>query len=1515
MGIVFMAEQEQPVRRKVALKIIKPGMDSTQVIARFEAERQALALMDHQNIARVLDAGTTASGRPYFVMELVKGVPITKFCDDNHLTPRERLELFVPVCQAIQHAHQKGIIHRDIKPSNVLVTLYDGKPVPKVIDFGVAKAIEQRLTERTLFTQIGQVVGTLEYMSPEQAEINALDIDTRSDIYSLGVLLYELLTGSTPLEKQKLRSAAFQEMLRMIREEEPPKPSTRLSASRDQLASISAHRKTEPAKLTKLVRGELDWIVMKSLEKDRCRRYETANGFARDIQRYLADEPVEACPPSTAYKLRKFARKNKTLLRTAAAFILLLTIGALVSTWQAIRATNAEIEALKRADAEREARLEEKAAKERESEALAATKKALNDVEAQRSRAEANFAKALAVVDDYLTKVSESQLLKTPGMQPLRRELLASALKFYDGFLKERAGDPTIRAELASAYYRVGRVQRDLGASKEATQAINQAVALLEQLVKDNPENLSYKADLARSYHLAGNHAQAIALGKKLVAADPANVQFRSELAETYNSLGRTSTVGSDEQFQAYQEALALREVLARERFDDPEVQSALAQTLNNLAVVLSRKGRKAEARDMYLRAAKYCQITFEKAPWNLRYGRILAISTNNVALMHRNLGNNDEALRWHERALRVRKHLAESNPAVPDLWEDLFGIYLTITDFQRNFNHPTEAARWQRLARDAIERVPREEASNLYLLSRARARCAESIGWGKKELTSAEKTEQQHEADLALDALRKAVAAGLKDVAKLNNNQDFAVLRERTDFKALLVKLATSAGQTATVLNANEVSSLMAAQKKQAAADPENRQLQADLAASQHALGLIQLDLGKMEEAEKHLDHAATVRVALVKDEPKNAQYQADLTSSRGYLHLVRARRLTEQKRNKEAEAALAKIEDFPFNDGQVYRERGRTYFALGQTDKATADFRKAVELLDERALELLASPSEPATSEADKLSARLADDALLPKLTAAIERNPDDMARRWSRAEWYARHRRWKEAAADFQIWLERQPLENRSGHDAWHWQHTAPTLVAAGDREGYRRLCREMLKRFGDTQDPITAARIAWACLLLPASGKDMDLACQLADRSVTLGKKGSDDPGIILCKGLADYRRENHRAAAEALDLLASRTGDDLSAICHLILTMACYRQGDAKAAREHLTKAAKFLDQHVSDPARFPHYPGFRYHHDWLTASLLHREAQTTDPQAYRERGRTYFALGQADKATADFGKSVELLDDKALEKLLAEQAASEADKLLARLADDALLAKLTAAIERSPDDTARRWSRGEWYARHRRWKEAAADLQPFLERQPLESRSVHDAWPWAFAAPILVAAGDREVYRRLCREMLKRFGDTQEPYTAERIAKACLLLPASGKDRDLACQLADRTVTLGKKSGELWFIFGKGLADYRRGNYRAAAEALDPLASGGSGVLHVNCRLILAMACYRQGDAKAARQHLTEAAKLLDQNVSDPGRFPVFPGSLRYQNDWLIALLLHREAQTLIEGAKDESKK
>jgi WD40 repeat protein/serine/threonine protein kinase len=337
-GTVWMAEQTEWVSRRVALKVIKLGMDTKQVIARFEAERQALAMMDHPNIAKVFDAGSTRTGRPYFVMELVRGVPITEFCDANRLATRERLRIFRDVCAAVHHAHQKGVIHRDLKPNNILITLHDGKPVPKVIDFGIAKATNQRLTEKTLFTEHRQMVGTPQYMSPEQAEMSGLDVDSRSDIYALGVLLYELLTGAAPLDAEQMRSAGFAQMQRMIRDVDPPRPSHKLSTLGQQLPTVARNRGMEPGGLSRLLRGDLDWIVMKALEKDRQRRYESAAQFAADIARFLDSEPVEAAPPQLLYRFRKFARRHRAAVIATSLVIIALTLGAIFSAYFAIQA-------------------------------------------------------------------------------------------------------------------------------------------------------------------------------------------------------------------------------------------------------------------------------------------------------------------------------------------------------------------------------------------------------------------------------------------------------------------------------------------------------------------------------------------------------------------------------------------------------------------------------------------------------------------------------------------------------------------------------------------------------------------------------------------------------------------------------------------------------------------------------------------------------------------------------------------------------------------------------------------------------------------------------------------------------------------------------------------------------------------------------------------------------------------------------------------------------------------------
>jgi non-specific serine/threonine protein kinase/serine/threonine-protein kinase len=407
MGEVWVAKQSEPVKRRVALKLIKTGMDSKAVMQRFEHERQALALMDHPHIARVLDGGLTPSGQPFFVMELVNGLPLHKFCDQARLTPRQRLELFVPICQAVQHAHQKGVVHRDLKPANILITVIDGRAVPKVIDFGVAKATAGKLIDQSLSTQFGAVVGTLEYMAPDQAGYSGADIDTRADIYSLGVILYELLTGLRPIDAKRLEKAALSEMIRIIQEEEPSKPSTRLSTD-EGLPSLAALRQTDPRKLMKMLRGELDWVVMKCLEKQRDRRYETASGLARDIQRYLTDEPVEARPPSAGYRLQKFLRRNQGQV-IAASLVLIALIGGMIgTTWGLIHANVARrAEAAQRKIAVAEKKKAEKSAE------LA---------KQQRTRAEEREQQAIDAVKRFRDAVADNPELKnSPSLDKLRK--------------------------------------------------------------------------------------------------------------------------------------------------------------------------------------------------------------------------------------------------------------------------------------------------------------------------------------------------------------------------------------------------------------------------------------------------------------------------------------------------------------------------------------------------------------------------------------------------------------------------------------------------------------------------------------------------------------------------------------------------------------------------------------------------------------------------------------------------------------------------------------------------------------------------------------------------------------------------------------------------------------------------------------------------------------------------------------------------------------------------------------
>jgi len=601
-GTVWMAEQLEPVTRRVALKIIKLGMDTREVIARFEAERQALAMMDHPNIARVLDAGATAQGRPFFVMELVKGMPITQYCDEAGLGTRARLRLFADVCSAISHAHQKGVIHRDIKPSNVMVTLYADQPVVKVIDFGIAKATQGRLTDKTLFTRFEQFIGTPVYMSPEQTALSAVDIDTRSDIYGLGVLLYELLTGKPPFDPRTLASAGYEEMRRIIREVEPPRPSSRLSTiAGEERTTIARARHIEPERLGRLVEPDLDWIVMKAIEKDRARRYDTANSLALDIQRFLADEPVSATPPSASYQFRKFARRHRLALRVGAVMAAVLIVATAVSTWQAVRARQAErkiADTLKQMEAERDGK--EKA--RRDAEDIA---KFLGEV--FRSPNPAQDGREIKVVEllDRAAKRLETDMTSQPAR---RAKLQATLAKTYWALGLYRQAIPLqeqVRAYSLAAWGLesqetlwsmtiLAMYYREAGRRDEALALQEQVLPLSRKVLgPEHSDTLAAMNNLANSYFNAGRTAEALRMREEVLALrrkvngpeNPDTFIAMANVAQSYDDAGRAA------------EALALREevlTLRRKVLGAEHPETLLAMT--SLAISAFKASRAEEA-------------------------------------------------------------------------------------------------------------------------------------------------------------------------------------------------------------------------------------------------------------------------------------------------------------------------------------------------------------------------------------------------------------------------------------------------------------------------------------------------------------------------------------------------------------------------------------------------------------------------------------------------------------------------------------------------------------------------------------------------------------------------------------------------------------------------------------------------------------------------------------------------------------------------------------------------------
>ncbi len=638
MGVVYLAEQREPVQRRVALKVIKAGMDTGQVIARFEAERQALAMMDHASIAKVYDAGATESGRPYFVMELVKGTPITKFCDQQKLEINERLALFTKVCSAIQHAHNKGIIHRDLKPSNILVSRQEDEFVPKVIDFGLAKATNQKLTEKTMFTAQGQVVGTLEYMSPEQAELNEHDVDTRTDIYSLGVVLYELLAGSTPLKRDSLREVGFVEILKRIKEEEPVRPSSRIHESTETIDSISKVRKSEPRRLISQIRGDLDWIVLKAMDKERSRRYETANGLSKDVERYLNNEPIVARPASMAYRIRKTIQRNKAAMVSLALIAISMVVGTGIATWQAIRATRAE----------------------RISEARRVqTREALDSMSS-------------LVISELISEQTEV----TPGI----RKLLDDSLRMYEEFADENEGDAQSRVGVAAAHYRVAKIQSFLGIDDRGLNSFKKARELYRILADDEPTNSHFLSQLIEMelqigevYFSDGNYDQAESeweQSKKTLE------QYGERFGKSLEYLGQESTVlykmASVYMETARQEtatnelenAIAIQRKLV-DSSDDPldakgrRWRGVLASMLQKLGLILRRSGDNNGAIGNYQEAIAILQKLETEKPLDSEQLLRLGVLINDVGVVYYHDRDFEKAGKFYREAREIRARAA----------------------------------------------------------------------------------------------------------------------------------------------------------------------------------------------------------------------------------------------------------------------------------------------------------------------------------------------------------------------------------------------------------------------------------------------------------------------------------------------------------------------------------------------------------------------------------------------------------------------------------------------------------------------------------------------------------------------------------------------------------------------------------------------------------------------------------------------------------------------------------------
>jgi serine/threonine protein kinase/tetratricopeptide (TPR) repeat protein len=1151
-GVVYMAEQEEPVRRRVALKVIKLGMDTRSVVARFEAERQALALMDHPNIAKVLDAGATETGRPYFVMELVRGVKITDYCDEKNLSTKERLELFVKVCQAVQHAHQKGIIHRDLKPSNVLVSVNDGVAVPKVIDFGVAKATtDQRLTDKTVFTAFEQFIGTPAYMSPEQAEITSVDVDTRSDIYSLGVLLYELLTGQTPFDARELLKAGLDEMRRTIREKEPDRPSTRVSTlGGEELTTTAKRRGLEAPKLVNVLRGDLDWIVMKCLEKDRARRYETANGLAMDVQRHLSNEPVVACPPSNLYRLHKLVRRNRLAFAAAGGVFAALVIGLAVALWQSGEKTRAYRRAVA---AEKEAR-----------------------TQATRSERVAQLLNSmLQGAGPEVAKGRDATILL---------EILQKATERIG---KELAQEPEVEADVR---INIGDVYFDLGHYEEAETVVRRALVVLREM-RPRDELIEARAlnTLAKIVEARGKQAEAESMNRE--ALEVTRRILGNADRETGMTLGDLGCkLMGEGKFVEAEAALRESTDILRKLFGDDNREVIAAE--GDLAGVLEAEGKSGEAETLF----RHCLERLRRVQGAVHPDVATALyCLGNCLVKHDKL---DEAEPLLQEALAMRqKLLGSGHPDVGRVLneqamlankrgkskeaETLLRQVLAIYRTSLGEVHPEVATALHNLAvqlqdqgklgeaetlmRQALEIRTNHFGKENYFVAWSLRGLAQILG-GEGKYAEAEPLLRE-----ALATFRKTVgndhpevAATIPDLAGLLEREGKSAEAEGLFREAIALRGKLADSLVALTLLA--LADLQAKQGEPAKAEGLYRQtleLRASIppetvASTLNRLAILVAKQGNAAEAERLYRQTLKLRGKAPDEEVAMALNNlADVLSGQGKGKVAEAESL--------AREGLAMAPKTPLAARHV-----------GDCMCNLADILVRQNKLDE---------AERVLSEPLDLRAQASGALVLQR-----------------RGELRARRTRWNEAAADLGRALELNPTD----HLRWH--SLAAVLVEQGDSAAYREHCRRSLERFRNTTDPKAAHRVAKDCLVVPASGVELDAVTAMAGLWLTATNNIQIVGAFPSTKGLAEYREGRYLSAVEWSDkalLIAMHEAAWARVQTYAVLAMAQWKLNRIEPAKESLAQGATIARTELPKLETGDLGPGWL---DWIFAHALLREA-------------------------------------------------------------------------------------------------------------------------------------------------------------------------------------------------------------------------------------------------------------------------------------------------------------------